>query len=253
MILKLLTWLIKILTKEPLPPIENLPEAAPPEKVEKMADFAKAINIILAHEGGYQNNKYDKGNYVCAITGSWVQGGYPYHCHQSQPLLIGTKFGIAAPVLAKALNRVPSVLEMKNLTRASAQAVYKSQFWDRIKGDFISNQEVANIFFDGAVNHGVSRGTKMMQEALKVNQDGIVGAQTLNAINTVDPAFIYNDYKRIRWNFYHEIVQNRPDQNVFLKGWLKRIESFTAFSNQGSSTGIGIAIAILLPALLFLR
>lgn len=208
-----------------------------------MANYNTAASRVLKHEGGYSGNKYDKGNYVCSGTGGWVSGKYPFSCSSGQPVLIGTMRGIAAPVLASYLGRVPTVQEMKNLTKETALAIYKKNYWDRMKGDLIQNQAVADILFDGCVNHGVTRGVKLMQKALNLTQDGIVGPVTLNAINTRDPRLVYERYKNERRAFYQSLVFNDPSQQVFLAGWLNRINSFKDFAPV---TGLAVVLIGLL-------
>lgn len=179
-----------------------------------MADFQKAFDILKGHEGGYQRNPNDRGNY------------------NSKGELVGTNYGISAPVYEAWINRPPTRSEMENLPFEDAIRIYFLWYWDPIQGNSIENQPVANIFMDGVVNHGRSRGTKLMQKVLGVSQDGIVGPITLGAINSGNPANIYNQYKLERYNFYHDIVKRNPSQKVFLSGWIKRISSFTAYGNN---------------------
>lgn len=60
---------------------------------------------------------------------------------------------------------------------------YREEFWDKIKGDCIESQHVANALYDFAVNSGVSRSVKSIQEVLGVVVDGKLGNKTLEAIN----------------------------------------------------------------------
>ena len=172
-----------------------------------MADFRKALVHTLRWEGGYQDHPADPGNY------------------NSIGELVGTNHGIAAPTLEAWLGTHPSKRIMQNLTIEAAGCIYRSGYWESIKGDSIINQEVANILFDGHVNHGRT-GIRLMQDVLHVKRDGIVGPNTLNAINTAPPHHIYPAYKEARRAFYLRIVQRRPEMEVFLKGWLNRINSF---------------------------
>lgn len=227
---------------------ETAPVTTPTEKNKAMADYNQAAIRVLDHEGGYSNNRYDKGNYVCSTTGGWVSGVYPFSCSSGQPVLIGTMRGIAAPVLASWLGRIPTVQEMKTLSKQTALAIYKKNYWDRMKGDLIQNQAVADILFDGCVNHGVTRGIKLMQKAVNVAQDGIMGPITLNAINTRDPRLVYERYKNERRAFYQQIVDNDPKQGTFLTGWMNRINSFIDFDviKKGGTAGLAVLLIIAL-------
>ena len=197
-----------------------------------MASFNEIVRKVLNIEGGYTDDPTDKGNWVCTNK-AWPTGDYPdYKCaNGDKPLLVGTNRGIAAPVLAAWLNKVPSVQQMKTLTEQTAIDIFEVNFWKKIKGDHIQSQEVANIFLDGAINHGSNKATKLMQETLNsigknVSVDGVVGPNTLNAINHSDAALLHNQYKDRREQFYYAIVSSRPSQQKYLNGWLNRLKKF---------------------------
>jgi lysozyme family protein len=75
-------------------------------------NFEQANQIVKIVEGGYQNHPSDRGNY------------------NSQGKLIGTNWGISAPVLERYMKRVPSVADMKALTKEQAKEIYKRLYWD---------------------------------------------------------------------------------------------------------------------------
>lgn len=191
-----------------------------------MANFMTAYNIVAGHEGGYQKHPNDSGNY------------------NSLDQLVGTNWGISAPVYEAYLDRPPSESDMRNMSKQTAANIYKSNFWDKIRGDQIQSQAVANIFFDGAVNHGRT-GVRIMQRVLGVAVDGIVGPVTLGKLNSFDPAKVYLSYKQARTNFYHQLSREKPRLAVFLQGWLKRINSFTDFTSTAAK-GTGIVSILLL-------
>lgn len=172
-----------------------------------MADFTTALARALKWEGGYQRSKEDKGNY------------------NSKKQLVGTNHGIAAFVYETWIGRPPTTKDMREMPMTNAAQIYKGLFWTRIRGDEIANQFVADIFFDGHVNHG-TQGIRLMQRVLGVVVDGIVGPKTLAAINARDPQTLYAQYRQVRRDFYHSIVARNPTQKVFLTGWLRRIDSF---------------------------
>lgn len=176
-----------------------------------MAKYTPAYQRAAIIEGGYQRLTADRGNY------------------NSNRQLVGTNWGIAAPVYEQYLGHPPTTAEMRSMQKSVAVGIFKRKFWDRIKGDQITNQFVAEIFFDGVVNHGVSNGTKLMQECLGVQQDGVLGPITLGKLNAAVPAEIYLKYKLRRLQYYVQIVLWRPSQKVFLRGWMRRILAFRDF------------------------
>ena len=48
----------------------------------------------------------------------------------------------------------------------SFYAFYKANFWDKIKGDEIESQEVANALYDFAVNSGVKKAVEKIQQEI---------------------------------------------------------------------------------------
>lgn len=178
-----------------------------------MADFKTAYNIVFKHEGGYQNIESDSGNY------------------NSLGENVGTNWGINAKVYESWIGKPPSKYDMAIMSKLTARNILFYWYWMPIKGNDIKNQEIANILFDGAVNHGVWRGVKMMQEAVGTSTDGKMGPVTLGAINSGQPSLIYNQYKKIRTTFYYSIVNSKPSMKEWLPIWIKRINSFTAYGS----------------------
>ena len=64
--------------------------------------------------------------------------------------------------------------------------ILKTMFWDRWQADKIKSQKLANILVDWVWGSGVY-GIKIPQRILGVKQDGIVGDETLKALNAQDP------------------------------------------------------------------
>ena len=79
-----------------------------------MAKFIKAHEFVERAEGGYTDNPNDNGNWTGGKKGSGD--------------LIGTNFGISAPVLKAYLGRTPSVADMKNLKKSTAEKIYKKNY-----------------------------------------------------------------------------------------------------------------------------
>ena len=154
-----------------------------------MANFNEAFEKVLEFESGYVNDKSDSGG--------------------------ETKYGISKKAF-------PNV-DIKNLTLNEAKEIYKKVYWDKIKGDEINNQKIAEIIFDTAINMGISTAAKLAQKILNVKQDGIIGAITLNTLNNVNEEVFTKDYKLARIAKYVEVAKG--DKIKFLRGWIKRVLS----------------------------
>lgn len=170
-----------------------------------MADFEKAIPLILKHEGGYVFHPNDPGGETNLGITDMLDGKV-----DGMVDLDGDKIGDVT---------------VKGLTVAQAKQVYKSRFWDKMQGDKFKDQQIANIVFDGYVNMG-ARALKMLQKELGCGIDGRIGPNTLAAINSAAPHLLFDDYKDARRMFYIKLAERKPKLKDFLKGWLNRIDSF---------------------------
>lgn len=161
-----------------------------------MASFDTAIAKTLANEGG---SKYTE---TPGDTGG------------------ATKYGIS--------QRAYPHLNIKALTEADAKAIYKRDYWDKIQGDAIISQHMAESIFDYAVNAGVGTAIKAAQEAAamvthnQVTADGALGPKSLAAINAADEWHFQAVYALQKITRYAAICNKNRDQNKFLLGWVNR-------------------------------
>lgn len=175
-----------------------------------MADFQTFLPILLQHEGGFVNDPADPG-------GATNKG-----------ITISTFQSCAMRLLGVA----PTLDALKALTDQQAGVIYKELYWNRICGDQISLQALANIVCDFQVNAG-SRSPKMLQ--LVINElgatpplviDGVIGASSLAALQLIDQRDAYARFKQHAIDYYRTLAAQRPELQKFLRGWLNRIGSF---------------------------
>lgn len=134
-----------------------------------MAKFEIADKITVKVEGGYQQAKEDNGNW----TGGRVGEGK----------LIGTNHGISAPMLGQYLRRPATLEEMLHLTPATAKLIRKQFFWDKICGDDILSQDIANKIYDTCINVGIPPAVMWAQKEVNIPEDGRMDKITLFALN----------------------------------------------------------------------
>lgn len=138
-----------------------------------------------------------------------------------------TKYGVAK-------NANPD-LDITGLDWDAATRVYYRKYWLASNCDDITLMApaLAVLHFDGAVNHGIGRAGRFLQRAVAVAEDGDVGPATLAAVQAVVDAGgeidLCNTICDYREAFYNQIVQNKPSQARFLRGWLKRIREVREF------------------------
>jgi lysozyme family protein len=172
--------------------------------------FNEALSKTLQYEGGYVNNPADSGG--------------------------ETNYGITVAV-ARANGYTG---DMKDLTVAFAGRIYKSKYWDINKLDAIDamHARLAAEIFDYGVNAGPVTAAKALQEALnllnengklftELTVNGAISGDTLNAIKILDDKNRGDDIclavKALRAEKYINICRKNASQEVFIRGWLRRV------------------------------
>lgn len=172
-----------------------------------MANFTQSLQLILQNEGGYVNDPKDPG-------GETFKG----IARKMNPTWAGWK-------LFDAQKKQPNF--PKNLTaiadlNTAIEIFYKSNYWDKVKGDDLQDQSVANSIFDFAVNAGVSVSSKLAQEVVKAKADGVIGKATIAAINNTAPDYFLALFTVAKINRYISIVEAKPTSKKFFYGWIRR-------------------------------
>lgn len=117
--------------------------------------------------------------------------------------------------------------------------VYTRLFWNKIQGDKIHSQIVANAVADWAWCSGVKTAVKNLQEACNrlganLHVDGAMGSKTLQAVNVLDDVNLFKSIDAEHRDFLTDISESRPQNKKFLKGWLNRINDLKKFCNVSS-------------------
>jgi lysozyme family protein len=150
------------------------------------ADFSAAWQALLGNEGGYVDNPADPGG--------------------------ATMYGVTERV-ARAHGYTG---DMRELPLAMAEQIAKTEYWDPYRCDQMP-QEVAFQILDTAYNGG--HPAQWVQQAAGVTADGIIGPQTLAAINAADPDKIVMRFDAARIDY---LTDCNP-WPTFGRGWMHRI------------------------------
>jgi lysozyme family protein len=176
-----------------------------PHPAEPGDAYEVAFDKTISHEGGFQNNPKDRGNWTGGAVGKGVNKG--------------TKYGIAAASYPD--------LDISNLELADAKSIYRRDFWEKIHADEMP-AAIGYMAFDMAVNHGRSLSAQLIQKALGVAQDGRIGDITLGAINKANTLKLIDGIADAREAKYRSLAAASSNYAEFLgsesprKGWLGR-------------------------------
>ncbi len=133
-----------------------------------MADFKKAYAQTAKNEGGYSNDPVDAGGETWRGIARKKNPGWK---------------GWAIVDKYRHQVEFKRFLEQDVELQLRVLAFYKAEFWDKIKGDKIDSQDVANSIYDSAVNMGVTAAVKLAQRSLNINETGIVSSAMLDKLN----------------------------------------------------------------------
>ena len=164
------------------------------------------IQHILKFEGGFTNDPDDAGG--------------------------PTNFGITAAEYGsfRKLGRTATVDEVRNMPIEDAIAIYKSRYIAQPNFAAIGDDRLRMILVDCGVLYGTKRAAMWLQTVLDVTPDGIVGQQTLNALNAaVDPQQVRKGVLGERIRTTADIVAGKPSHLKFLRGWTNRAVALFEF------------------------
>lgn len=160
--------------------------------------FERGLALVLANEGGYSHHPADRGG---ATMAGITQATYDVFC-----------------AAAGEPRR-----DVRDITPQEVATIYRRYYWDRARCDQLP-EPLDVVHFDAAVNHGVVAAAKLLQRTVEVDDDGIIGPQTLAAVQASEPRLAAQRYLTIRLRLYADIVARDHTQVVFLRGWIKRID-----------------------------
>jgi len=172
-----------------------------------MADFTQAFQLMIVHEGGYVNDPDDPGG----------------ETYKGVARKIFSKWdGWTTIDMLKRQSGFPANLDRDPDIQQSVSDFYRITFWDKMNGDQITNQEVASSIFDFGVNGGIGTSSALAQMVVGVKADGVIGPDSLTAINAFDPEHFLAAFTVAKIARYVNIVKKRPTSRKYFYGWVIR-------------------------------
>jgi lysozyme family protein len=190
-----------------------------------MASFKEAFAETSAIEGGYVDHPDDRG-------GETYRG--------IARLFHPTWSGWTRIDAARDDPDFPAVLADDETLARMVADFYKQNFWNRLRGNQIPDQAVAMELFDTAVNMGIGRAVRFLQEALnmlnrngqsydEIGVDGLLGKVTLETLKELlasdrGAGNLLALMNLLQGMHFVDVVRAVNTQRAFVRGWLRRVD-----------------------------
>ena len=158
--------------------------------------FDTAVTAVLSYEDGYANVPNDPGG--------------------------ETNWGIS--------KRAYPHLDIRALTRDQAIQIYRRDYWDALGCDRFP-PVIAIALFDSAVNQGPVEAVRILQRALGVTVDGVIGPQTLDAARRANGQALLADFLADRAVQYAGLATFPR----YGQGWMRRLFAVQQVCLQASA------------------
>ena len=157
-------------------------------------NFRDCLELVLKHEGGYVDHPKDPGG--------------------------RTNLGVTQRVWEEWIGHPATEKDMRELTPAIVAPMYEMRYWRTSYCEKLP-RGLDLLVFSMAVNAGAGRSVKLLQDAIGVVMDGVIGPITMARINEANVETLIDKFSEIRTDYYKGL-KLFP---VFGRGWLARTES----------------------------
>lgn len=133
-----------------------------------MANYKTSIGIVLQHEGGYANDKDDRG-------GETYRGiARKFHQNWEGWFIVDRH---------KKEANFPRCLKTDITLNDMVVRFYKKEFWDKIGGDKIKSEKIALQLIDSAVNEGIKSAVARAEEIVGLPKSGNIDPALLSKLS----------------------------------------------------------------------
>lgn len=162
-----------------------------------LSNFKDSLNYVLASEGGFVDNPNDHGG--ATMKGITLE---TYRIFKKNTHL--------------------TAKDLKKISDMDVSVIYLNNYWNACRCSDLPSG-IDYCVFDFAVNAGYGRSIKTLQKSVGADVDGVLGSITLALIQKFDKISLINAFSDQKESFYRSIVDRKPSQIEFLKGWINRI------------------------------
>ncbi len=155
-------------------------------------NFARALPLVLRHEGGWADHPADPGG--------------------------ATMKGVTLHTFRRYVKADATKDDLRAITDEQIATVYYRHYWAAVNAQALPSG-VDYAVFDFAVNSGPSRAAKYLQRIVGTAVDGRIGPKTLKAVAAMDPSEIITKLCDARMAFLRKL-KHWP---TFGRGWTRRV------------------------------
>jgi lysozyme family protein len=156
-------------------------------------NFRDCLELVLKHEGGYIDHPKDPGG--------------------------RTNLGVTQRVWEEWIGHPATEKDMRELTPAIVAPMYEMRYWRTSYCEKLP-RGLDLLVFSMAVNAGAGRSVKLLQDAIGVVTDGVIGPNTMAKINEANVETLIDKFSEAR-TAYYKGLKLFP---VFGRGWLNRTD-----------------------------
>jgi lysozyme family protein len=172
-----------------------------------MGNFDSSLQKILQNEGGYVNDPDDPGGETYKGVARKIWSAWD---------------GWLIVDYNRTQSGFPANLEKDPDLQEKVKDFYKVNYWDKLNGSKIADDEVAASIFDFAVNAGLSTSASIAQMIVETDRDGVIGDITVKKINDFDPEHFLALFTISKVARYISIVKKKPVSQKYFYGWVCR-------------------------------
>jgi lysozyme family protein len=155
------------------------------------SNFKECLELVLKSEGGWVNHPKDPGG--------------------------ETNLGVTKRVWEEWVGH--PVESLKKLTKEDVAPLYEQKYWRPCYCEVLP-RGLDFVVFSMGVNAGPGRSVKLLQSAIGILPDGIIGPRTRALISSSNGADIVTKFSEARREYYKSL-KTFP---IFGKGWLARVD-----------------------------
>lgn len=166
------------------------------------ADFENSVEHVFQEEGGWVNNKADRGK--------------------------ATNWGITKAAYARYKNKPVDEIpdsEIQAMPKSVAKDIYYEDYWKPVKLDKVNDPRIQKMIFSQVVNRGPGVLKSIKKDLGLDGRNSVVTEETLNKLNGFKDKSETDGFLVKISNSNREFKRNlatKPGQEVFARGWQRR-------------------------------